>query len=170
MLNKIFQKEAGYFEEIILKNGCSINFSTFRDRPFHGSNTIITQGINDFSDCSKDFIFIFSDFTEELKGELIALIATYLDFHYFKYECNISYGDILYVPNFELISGYNFEAFYTLHPAYFKGILDIDNYIWLLPIFKDEYDFLKKHGSSCFQDILVEKDPDLSNLKRASLI
>lgn len=169
-LEDIFEKKVDYKESILLKNGYTANFLTFKDRPFKGANLIVTEGLNNFSTCSKDILFIYSGFDVSLNKEITSLMATYLDFHYFKFDCHIEVDDILYVPNFQLISGFFFQAFYTLNPVYLEGLLDYDKYMWLLPIFKKEYDFICKNGSNSFQEILEEKNTDLSDLDRSSIV
>jgi hypothetical protein len=167
---QLLGKKPELSEKIILENGFKIDFLTFNNRPFLGATSIITQGIRKLSNCDKDIILIYSTFSESVNFELISLIATYLDLHYFKQEYHIDFGDILYINNFKLIAGTDFEGFYTLHPSYYEGILENDRYIWLLPIFKSEFDYIKKYGSDAFQKIIEMKDPDLSDLKRFSII
>ena len=77
-----------------------------------------------------------------------------------------------------LFEGYNMEALYVTHPAYFHE--DFDIYwgeegipivqIWLVPITSKEAEFIRQNGWSKFEDLLIEKDPDLLDFSRGSIV
>jgi len=161
-------KEPKMSESIKLKNGIEVLFHTFKDRPFSGASSIITEGIsNDDGRC--ELIFSFHPFSEGLNFEIKSLMSTYFDFHYLINNRILENGDFLFVPNFTLLKGFDFQAFYLIHPAYFPENI-LDDYLWLVPIFKSEFEYIKEYGSGSFQDLIIESDFDLSNLERDPII
>lgn len=69
------------------------------------------------------------------------------------------------------------NALYCASPVYFPASLGIFDgsvpptiFVWLVPIFKEEAQFMSKHGWDAFEDKLEEHDPDLMNLKREKFI
>ncbi|WMX16226.1 suppressor of fused domain protein [Aureispira sp. CCB-E] len=165
---KFLEKKSDLISRFELKNGVEAHFLTFLDRPFKGANSIITDKTggeeNDF-----EFIISFSSYNEELDFEIKSLLATYLDFHYYKSGIVVREGDYFKIPNFQLIDGFDYIGFYTLHPAYFPQKIS-SKYLWLLPIFESEYQFLLKFGSDKFQDLMEEQDIDLTMLDRKPLV
>lgn len=167
---KLLMKKSDFITKLELENSLICDFKTFKDRPFEGATSIITSGVSLFSNCAKELIFSYSPFSINRNEELESLIATYLDFYYFKNCCRVSIGDSLYIPNFNLIENFDFVAFFVLHPAYFPEEFSSQDFLWLIPIFKSEYDFIELNGSDKFQELIEEKDIDLTCLKRNSLI
>jgi hypothetical protein len=71
----------------------------------------------------------------------------------------------------------NFNALYCAVPVYFPPSLrKFDNsapptiFVWLVPIFKEEAQFVSNFGWEAFEDKLEENDPDLMNFKREKFI
>jgi hypothetical protein len=169
-LKTVLEKEASDIVTLKLLNNYKIDFISFTDRPFKNANSIITSGVPQIFDCGKNLIFSYSNFDTSKESVLRSLMATYLDFHYLKNKCIIDIGDFIHIPNFELIKGYKYAGFYLVHPVYFNEVLSDNNYLWLIPIFKSEFEFLEKNGSDSFQDLLVDKNPDMSDLGRSPII
>ena len=69
------------------------------------------------------------------------------------------------------------EALYCASPVYFAdalspfvGLQEPVIIIWLVPITPDEAMYIESHGWSAFEDRLEEINPDLLDLKRASVV
>jgi hypothetical protein len=75
------------------------------------------------------------------------------------------------------LSNTKMTALYASHPVIFDDDLAVFEgsdpptvFVWLFPIHTEEAEFKQKHGWSEFEDILVEKDPDLLDIQRESVV
>jgi hypothetical protein len=80
-------------------------------------------------------------------------------------------------PAGPVVPGSSLEAYYCSLPAYFSGELTgfrgsvpATTFIWLVPISHAEAHYVWEHGWSKFEDLLVERDPDLLDLMRPSIV
>jgi hypothetical protein len=80
-------------------------------------------------------------------------------------------------PRGPLVSGSPLEAYYCSLPVYFPdalatfgGSVPATVFIWLVPISHAEAHYVWEHGWEKFEDLLVERDPDLLDLMRPSLV
>jgi hypothetical protein len=71
----------------------------------------------------------------------------------------------------------NINALYCALPVYFPpslgkfdGSVPPTIFVWLVPIFKEEAQFISNHGWEAFEYKLEENDPDLMNFKREKFI
>ncbi|EPD53269.1 hypothetical protein HMPREF1210_01000 [Paenisporosarcina sp. HGH0030] len=86
-------------------------------------------------------------------------------------------GDVI-GPYGSLFDDSNLEALYSSIPVYFHDSFhsyDIDTnssilMTWLIPITSQEAGFISKQGWDSFEDILEEKDPDLVDFYRESIV
>ncbi len=70
------------------------------------------------------------------------------------------------------------EALYVAIPVYFPDASQLYEPVegdpivlaWLVPVTATEARFAKEHGYDAFEDLLVEKDPDLRDLGRAAIV
>lgn len=79
-------------------------------------------------------------------------------------------------PRGELFPDSGMEAVYVAIPVYFPdefGVCDEDGaeivIAWLVPISANEAQYVRDHGWRTFEERLVERDPDLTDVFRASL-
>jgi len=171
-LNDFLEKKPDAINFFSLNNEKTVCFNTYLDRPFEGSSSIITEGVSLLRSDNKkrtEFVMSFTPYSVEMDRELRSLLATYLDFYFCKVDHLVSYGDFFIVNDFKLINNFEYIGFYTLHPAYFPENMP-EEYIWLLPIFKSEYNYLCEHGSESFLDLIEKEDPDLTQLNRSEII
>ncbi len=84
-------------------------------------------------------------------------------------------GDVI-GPRGELFAGSGLEAVYVAIPVYLPdefAVCDEDGteivIAWLVPISSSETQYVREHGWRAFEDRLVESDPDLTDVFRASL-
>jgi hypothetical protein len=68
------------------------------------------------------------------------------------------------------VSGFYCSApsVYPDEPAGFEGPETV--FVWLIPVTHDEIHYVWEHGWSAFEDLLVEKDPDVWDLERPSIV
>lgn len=84
-------------------------------------------------------------------------------------------GDLI-GPHGPLFPGSSMEALYVAMPAYFPdefaSCVEDGQAVaiaWLIPVSVTEAKYLAVHGWDAFEDRLVERDPDLTDVYRASL-
>jgi hypothetical protein len=80
-------------------------------------------------------------------------------------------------PAGPIVHGSSLEAYYCSLPAYFsddlvtfRGSVPATTFIWLVPITHPEAHYVWEQGWAKFEDLLVERDPDLLDLTRPSLV
>jgi hypothetical protein len=85
-------------------------------------------------------------------------------------------GDVL-GPRGPLVSGSPLEALYVTAPVYFPDHFatatergDPVVIAWLVPVSRKEAEFIADRGWSAFEDLLVEIDPDLTDMGRKSML
>lgn len=76
-----------------------------------------------------------------------------------------------------VIDSSKMQALYCTSPVYFpdefheyKGSSPVTSIVWTVPIAKKEAEFITQKGWNRFEDLLVEQNPDLLNLKREGVI
>jgi len=92
-------------------------------------------------------------------------------------QCAYLRGDVI-GPRGQLFEGTNFEAFYVAIPVYFPDSLKFvrgeEGYdiviAWLVPITRPEAIFIRKQGWEEFEELLEQKDPNLFDFKRTSIV
>jgi hypothetical protein len=94
------------------------------------------------------------------------------------YEKNSAYlrGQVL-GPRGTLVAGTALEALYVAMPVYFPDAFHVYErvgaepivLVWLVPITASEAHFAKERGYDAFEDLLVERDPDLRDLGREAI-
>lgn len=84
-------------------------------------------------------------------------------------------GDVV-GPQGPLVAGSTLEALYVTAPVYFPDNMATyeggDSHVviaWLVPITAIEADFVARKGWDAFEDLLVERDPDLTDFGRSSM-
>ncbi|MCB0918705.1 MAG: suppressor of fused domain protein [Actinobacteria bacterium] len=85
-------------------------------------------------------------------------------------------GDVI-GPRGPLISGSDMQALYAARPVYLPDEFatayedgESVNIVWMVPITEDEAVFVADQGWSAFEDLLVERDPELTDFNRSSLV
>lgn len=80
-------------------------------------------------------------------------------------------------PRGAIVPGSTLEAYYSAIPVYFPDALATFGgtapptvLVWLVPITHAEAHFVFAQGWSAFEDVLVERAPDLLDLKRATVV
>lgn len=80
-------------------------------------------------------------------------------------------------PGRPLFSGTKMSALYCTNPAIYPEGLRVYSgvepnvvFVWLLPIYTREVDYIRFKGSEEFESLLAEKDPDFWDIKRELLV
>ncbi|UMM64036.1 suppressor of fused domain protein [Aristophania vespae] len=161
---------------------------------FEGIRTYATLGLSE-----KNLYYIRNDKKEYIKEEILFSVnykeeSRKEDFKYMRmlagvveiiFENNnyaLLRGSIFDVEE-PLVEGTKMSAFYVSYPSvYFDGKDNNDVSIiyertdpvtlimWLIPIYDSEVKYIREHGWSLFEDILVEKNPDYFDLQREPVI
>lgn len=172
-LKKTLGKSPEKAERFSLSDELEVDFLQFNDRPYQGVSSIITNGVNRYCESNQlEFVITFDSTSIDKDTDLNALLATYLQLHYIEYHKEISAGDYFRVPGM-LLRDYNYIGIYTADPVYFpddtfSGLSDV-KFLWLIPIYQNEYEFLDKFGAGGFEDYLEANDPDMTIFKRQPL-
>jgi hypothetical protein len=157
-------------ERFQLTDEFEVDILQFNDRPYLGVNSAITNGVSEsFPDVGLEFILTFNPATVAENIDVSAFVATYLQLYFLKNRFSIKIGDYFKVPG-TLLRGYDFVGIYTTSPCYFPDDVFTSKpevkYLWLVPIFETEFEFINKYGADKFESTLVSKDPDLSRFDR----
>ena len=88
----------------------------------------------------------------------------------------LAWGEVL-APAGPLLPTTTMEALYVSQPGYFDPALaEIDGdgepvrVRWLVPIHAAEASWISEHGHEAFEDLLVERDPDLLDFARPPVV
>jgi hypothetical protein len=157
-----------------------VQVATFHDQPVRGAITYSTVGLSDHVLTSgtgrHTRVELVSGAYERfetaiLASALLALAAELRDSH-----SALLRGQVI-GPRGPLLDGSQIEAFYCAAPIYFadsfaelRAVVPATVFVWLVPITHAEAHFVFEHGWSKFEDLLTERDPDLLDLGRPSLI
>jgi hypothetical protein len=159
------------------------NIVKYKGGPFPGTVTYSTLGLShhflkypqsDGNLRQELFLVADSDFGEQNIPNILQLLGTEA------LESHLGYlrGQVI-GPRGKLFKDTDLEALYATMPVYFpRSFYEFDDgveqvpivQVWLVPITKKEANFVLQNGWSQFEDILEEKDPDLINFKRDSII
>jgi hypothetical protein len=134
------------------------------------------EGLSDFKENKKYFqeLFVCSNSTtpRNLPAVLISLGLELLST-----KKALLRGEVIGPRKGAVISGTTFSALYVASPVYwpdnFGSLICGDTtviFCWLVPIFPQEANFIKKNGWSKFEDQLIETDPNMCDLNRPSVI
>jgi hypothetical protein len=171
---RILDKEPDNVERFDLKgDGVSfVDFMLFIDRPYIGSNCIISSGASNlFHGYKNEFVLVFEPQSVQKDDDLNAFLATYLQMYYFENYEQVDDGNAFSVG--PMFRNYQYEGVYTTTPKYFhEGMLDVvsgTSFYWLIPVFRNEYDFIRTEGKSKFESYLESNDPNLAVFDRNPL-
>jgi hypothetical protein len=152
----------------------------FANTPIRGATTFMTLGLSEHrltqpsGSIRQELLFAHYDrFQRVHADELITAVARErLESHR-----ALLHGDVL-GPAGPLAEDTEMEALYCCPPMYFDERLHVFEeegveptvFVWLVPIWRQEAEFVRAHGHEQFEDLLEAKDPDLLDVKRASLV
>lgn len=80
-------------------------------------------------------------------------------------------------PGKSLFKGTNMSAIYCTNPAIYPEGLHVYSgiepnvvFVWLIPIYQKEVEFIEQEGSDAFESLLAKKDPELWDSKREVVV
>ncbi|CAA0121098.1 Uncharacterised protein [BD1-7 clade bacterium] len=172
-VKKALEAKPDRAERFVIKNDLELDFLVFKDRPYEGVSSIITNGVSDIcSEMPVEFIVTYDPNTLSKETDLLAFLVTYIKLHYLKNTRDIKPGHCFSSAN-KIIKGLDFNGIYTSEPCYFpEGCfkeLNAVTFLWLIPIFCSEYEFILNYGHESFESFLEHEDPDLSIFNRSQL-
>lgn len=157
-----------------------IGISVIQNSPFEGASTYITTGLSDYPLEMPDGRIItqellFSTYSNYNEKEAASLLLTFAE-NVAKRGAALLKGDTV-GPYKPVISSVKANALYFSLPVFWDDDffeLKTEGYpvvfVSLIPILGEEVDFIHGHSSDEFEDLLVEKDPDLFDLNRLPVI
>ncbi|WP_080712499.1 suppressor of fused domain protein [Pseudomonas brassicacearum] len=151
-----------------------------RNQPFDGVVTYVTLGLSDFllsmpqeREIRQELVFTtYETFSAE------AIASFMLSFCDYILACNkaLLRGDVV-GPSAPLIPGVAVNSVYASIPVVFDEVFSVYKkssphtvMVWLIPLLKEEADFVKAIGWSEFEDVLERANPDLMELNRESIV
>ncbi len=172
-LQELLEKKPDKAERFELSEDFFVDFVQFNDRPYEGANSIISNGVSSYCETSPfEFIITFNSASLDVSTDLFAFLATYIQLYFFKKHSNMTERDYFSVPG-KLIDGYDYKWVYSTYPVYFPrnifSNIEPVIFLWLIPIFQNEFDFISKNGADTLEKYLVDNDPDMSIFNRVPL-
>ena len=158
----------------------TLSFPFFKNQPFDGVNTHLSLGL------SKHVLQI----TNVKKGRielLISLYDNYSNSEVTDFLLDISdeilkthqaplRGEIIYIKS-EFLDRYDVKGFYIAHPVFFEEEFWVyENstpdtiFIWLIPLFFEEINYIKLNGWNKFEDLLESANCDFWSLERNIIV
>ncbi len=173
LLVKLLDKKPNKVERFEIAEKITVDFLQFEDRPFEGVSSIITSGVSNVCELNPvEFIITFNTNSIDADTDLSAFLATYIQFHYLVNCHDFSDRDFFSLFN-TLIKGYDYTGVYATHPCYFPtdtfATITNTQYLWLIPIFQNEYEFIERAGVEDFERYLEKEDPDMTIFNREPL-
>ena len=148
----------------------------FEGQPMKGASTFTTLGLSRviLSQRNRAPIreeLIFSCYNRFIDWEVPQILASLGD-QLLSSERAYLRGQVL-GPAGPLFKNSDLEALYCARPVYFPEAFHeygstnpVTSLLWLIPITRAEAEYIESEGWSQFEDLLVEKNPDLLDLKR----
>lgn len=162
------------------ESSSKFSIACFRDQPVEGVSTYVTLGLNHhiLSMPEKREVrqeLVLSAFESVPSDEIVSFMLRFTDLVLSRHEALLR-GQVV-GPGQPLFSGSAVNAIYASMPVIFEegfntfeGTSPPTVLVWLIPIFSDEARYIEEHGWEDFEDILEQKDPDLWDFGRQSVI
>lgn len=157
-------------------HGSSVALLRVDGVPCDGATTIATAGLSDLVAHRLHEELVIACWADGPVEDL-ALVLEFLVRQLADGREPLLYGDVV-GPAGPIVAGTAMEAMYVCEPAYFPEGFAL--YVatdgceirtrWLLPIYADEALAVGEKGAGFFEDLLVERDPDLLSLRRPSVL
>ena len=154
--------------ELLLSSDCDYEELTV-EIYYDGKFIALLNQDNDLDTLSIEFP------ASEVANEIIFFMLRFADLVLSKHEALLR-GQVI-GPGKSLFSHSEMNAIYISIPVIFEegfntfeGSSPPTVLVWLVPIFADEARYVEKYGWGKFEDILEQKNPDLWNIERQSVI
>jgi len=171
---------ASVVHEIEDDDGLNCDVSEHHDVPASGAVSLVTRGLMHLplcDDCGSMLRqeLLMACWREQFHEDLPTLIAV-VGRARAQEGRRLAWGEVL-PPAGSLLPNTAMEAMYVSQPGYFDPALaKIDGdgepvrVRWLIPIHADEASWISERGHEAFEKLLVDRDPDLLDLDRKSVV
>lgn len=150
-----------YFSKQVTTGNGDIEIYHCHNQPLAGCCTYITSGLQEHS--INEILMHCRSGEEDECLEAIALLAFNILSEHKIIRYGTTIGGLDAIPTIQSKS-----AFYFVEPIYFESLLD-SKYVWALPIFSDELNFILNSGTESFNDVLNENENiDMLSINRLS--
>jgi len=144
----------------------------YRDVPCQDGIVLATLGLasSQLHDFKEELVFLcYREFLSETLLSLVAAVAEEVAAS----QHPLYRGEVMQLatPLFEMAGLYVYPPVYLsedFEPIYVRNVPV--HVAWLLPIHQAEIDWIKKFGAGAFASLLQERDPDLMDLTRLSIV
>ncbi|MEN6520539.1 MAG: suppressor of fused domain protein [Armatimonadota bacterium] len=153
--------------------------TAYKNQPCEDCTTLVTLGLSnhllnrDGRDYRMELILAFQN--SVLYYDAVSLLMSFGQYVITKHKALLR-GDVI-GPATPIMPDIKMTALYASCPTIFDDDLAVFEesdpptiFVWLLPIYTKEAEFIYENGWSIFEDILIEKDPNLLDFHRESIV
>lgn len=151
-----------------------------KNEPWDGVTTFSSLGLSSHvlhlpsnKDVRQEFIF--GD-TGQLSTEFVTSLILWMCECALESQTAVSRGQTIRLPG-EMTKSASFKALYCAIPVVYEDALatfaksdPATVFVWLVPIKGPEADYVESNGWDKFEELLEERDPDLFDTARASIV
>lgn len=154
----------------------NLTFPYFLNQPFEKINTHLTLGLNkhilDINKVKQGRIELLISLNKDYSNHQISEALLDVSDSILKNHIAPLRGSIIENKS-DFFKQYKIDGFYVTHPVFFEEEFWIFEesdpstiFIWLIPLFSEEINFIKSNGWNKFEDLLETADCDFWNLER----
>lgn len=151
----------------------------FENVPFEGANTLVTTGVSETVVSLENGTDVRQELVMCVEPPHPAFLLTapllFTGMHIQQNKQAVMYGDLITLP--EPIEGTDKTSLYATAPHYFPpesgiyhGTEPLTMMVWLVPVTDAETKFIVEEGFQAFENLMGEKDPDVTDLTRSSVV
>lgn len=162
------------------ETGKSLQIVSFLDCPGETISTFLSLGMSgevlEMSDSKKvRQELVFSVYTIAISSMIVSFLMSLCEAIISRGKAVLR-GEVIPLST-GLAQRIGFEFVYCTIPVFFED--DFCSYdetspstvfVWVLPIYRSEANYIEKYGWQSFEDLLEAKDPDLCSLKREAIV
>lgn len=158
----------------------AISISTYKNQPCEGYTTLVSLGLSSHilkrgcREYRQELIFAIRNSIQY--EDALDLLMGYAQFMVSKHQAMLR-GEVIGPYAKPLLPGTRMMALYASCPVIFDDDLAVFEgsdpptvFVWMIPIYAEEAEFIANYGWSKFEDILVDKDPNLLDFHRESVV
>jgi hypothetical protein len=160
-----------YRYQIPVSNDATVQVFEFAEKPCDDTTTLCSAGLCDLCPTHLLVEIVLALYKRFFTQDIVKLVGTVIK-QATEGKLTLESGVVL-GPAGPLASSTEMEAFFVYPPTYFpepfaqircSGLTV--SFQWLIPIYRQEANWITQHGSEAFASLLDEHDPDLLDLRR----
>ena len=152
----------------------------FVNRPFEDALTFATHGLSDHKMTMPDgrdvrLELLFACWRDQDRGAVASFLGSFADSIVGRHKPPLR-GEVV-GPGETILEGTSMNSVYVCLPAVFEKTLAVypettpsTVVVWIIPIYRQEAEYVKTHGWKAFEDLLEKTDPDLLDVTRFPVV